>query len=290
MQPFDKLWDYNNPAETEARFRSLLNEYPENKDKGAYLQLLTQLARTYSLRRMFTEAHDLLNEVKEKLGISSGVEHIRYHLERGRTYNSAGKNQEAKAEFEQAKLLAVELKEDFYAIDAIHMLAIISAPLESVELNKQALLVAEESTQERAKGWIGSLFNNLGWGYFDLGQYELALSIFLRALKWRQDQAAIQGKETSPDIIIAKWTVARTLRALNRIDEAITIQLGLLEELIKAETSDGYVYEELGELYLLKGEEIHKMYFQFAYNELSKDIWLAANEQARLNRMKELAA
>ena len=80
------------------------------------------------------------------------------------------------------------------------------------------------------------------------------------------------------------------MRALNRIDEAITIQLGLLEELIKAETSDGYVYEELGELYLLKGEEIHKMYFQFAYNELSKDIWLAANEQARLNRMKELAA
>ena len=289
MQPFDKLWDYNNPAETEARFRSLLSEYPESKDKGAYLQLLTQLARTYSLRRLFTEAHDLLNEVKEKLGINSGVEHIRYHLERGRTFNSSGKKDEAKAEFEIAKQLAVELKEDFYAIDAIHMLAIIASPLESIELNKEGVLKAEQSTQERAKDWLGSLYNNLGWGYFDLGQYELALSIFLRALKWRQDMAARQGKETTPAVFIAKWTVARTLRALNRIDDAIKVQLGLMEEMVKGEAADGYVYEELGELYLLKGEEIHKMYFQFACNELSKDSWFAANETARLNRMKELA-
>ena len=289
MQPFDKLWDYNNPAETEARFRSLLSEYPESKDKGAYLQLLTQLARTYSLRRLFTEAHDLLNEVKEKLGINSGVEHIRYHLERGRTFNSSGKKEEAKAEFEIAKQLAVELKEDFYAIDAIHMLAIIASPLESIELNKEGVLKAEQSTQERAKDWLGSLYNNLGWGYFDLGQYELALSIFLRALKWRQDMAARQGKETTPAVFIAKWTVARTLRALNRIDDAIKVQLGLMEEMVKGEAADGYVYEELGELYLMKGEELHKMYFQFAYNELSKDSWFAANETARLNRMKELA-
>ena len=289
MQPFDKLWDYNNPAETEARFRSLLSEYPESKDKGAYLQLLTQLARTYSLRRLFTEAHDLLNEVKEKLGINSGVEHIRYHLERGRTFNSSGKKDEAKAEFEIAKQLAVELKEDFYAIDAIHMLAIVAPPLESIELNKEGVLKAEQSTQERAKDWLGSLYNNLGWGYFDLGQYELALSIFLRALKWRQDMAARQGKETTPAVFIAKWTVARTLRALNRIDDAIKVQLGLMEEMVKGEAADGYVYEELGELYLLKGEEIHKMYFQFAYNELSKDSWFAANETARLNRMKGLA-
>ena len=101
--------------------------------------------------------------------------------------------------------------------------------------------------------------------------------------------AARQGKETTPAVFIAKWTVARTLRALNRIDDAIKVQLGLMEEMVKGEAADGYVYEELGELYLMKGEELHKMYFQFAYNELSKDSWFAANETARLNRMKELA-
>ncbi len=289
MQPFDQLWDYSKPGETEARFRSLLSEYPESKDKSAYLQLLTQLARTYSLRRMFTEAHDLLNEVKEKLGLNSGVEHVRYHLERGRTFNSSGKKDEAKVEFEQALKLAKELNEDFYAIDALHMLAIVAPPVESIELNKEGVLMAEISTQDRAKGWLGSLYNNLGWGYFDLGQFELALSIFLRALKWRQDMAAKLGKETTPEVFIAKWTVARTLRALNRIDQAITIQVGLMEEMVNGEAPDGYVYEELGELYLAKGEELHKMYFQFAYNELSKDSWMAANETARLNRMKELA-
>lgn len=289
MAEFDKLWNYNNPAETETKFREALKEYTREKNEGLYLELLTQIARTYGLRRMFDEAHKLLDEVHPLLPPHPSIEGTRYHLERGRTFNSSNKRQEAIREFQAARKMAEEIKDDYYTIDAVHMLAIAAPNDEAIRLNEEGVLLLENSTQDRAKNWLGALYNNLGWGYFDKGEYEKALSIFLRALKWRLDYAEKTGKEPGADVFIAKWCVARALRALNRLDEALKIQLGLLEEMVKADTPDGYVYEELGELYLAKGEEVSKMYFGFAYNLLSKDSWLVEKEQARILRIKDLS-
>lgn len=279
----DKLWNYNNPAETEIKFREALKTIFPEKDFSAYLQLQTQIARTCSLRMMFDEAHQTLNEVEKILPAENEVAHVRYYLERGRTFNSSGKKAEAKTEFEKAKQVAEKLHEDFYALDALHMLAIVAPPDEAAKLNEEAILLAEESKQEHAKNWLGALYNNLGWSYFDKGDYEKALSIFLRALQWREE------KKSVTEIFIAKWCVARTLRALHKLDDALKIQLSLLEEMIANNTPDGFVYEELGEIYHLRNEEVQKMYFGFAYKELSQDKWLAKNEPARLERLKKMS-
>lgn len=281
MQDFDTLWNYHQPAETEKKFRELLND--SDADNPYQLELQTQIARTYSLRGLFDEAHTLLNETEKLLSDTFMTAHVRYHLERGRTYNSSGNKTKAKVHFEQALNVALQLNQDTYAIDALHMLAIVASAAESIQLNEEALLLAEKSVQATAKNWLGSLYNNLGWSYFDLQDYEKALSIFLRALQWREQ------KKSANEIFLAKWCVARTLRALNQTDKAITIQLGLLEEMIETNKPDGYVYEELGELYLLKNEALHKMYFGLAYKELIADTWLSKNEPKRLERMKSLS-
>ncbi len=53
---------------------------------------------------------------------------------------------------------------------------------------------------------------------------------------------------------------------------------------------DGYIYEELGENYLIKGNnEESKKNFAAAYEMLSKDKWLAEYEKERLERMKKLS-
>ena len=82
----------------------------------------------------------------------------------------------------------------------------------------------------------------------------------------------------------------KTLRMLGRVDEALDIQNELLKEIEESKAEqDGYVYEELGECYLLKGNDADaKKNFGIAYDMLSKDIWLAENEKERLQRMKEL--
>ncbi len=284
MAHFDTLWNYSKPAETESKFREMLEAFSSGNNLSEYLQLKTQIARTFSLRRMFDDAHKMLDEVENQLPEENDLAHARYHLERGRTFNSSGNKEQAFYQFTKAKHCASSLSEDFFTIDAIHMLAIIALPQQAVLLNEEAILYAENSKQERAKNWLGSLYNNLAWNYFDKGEFEKALSIFLRALKWREE------KKTAPEIFLAKWCVARTLRALNKLEEAMTIQLALFEEALSTGEEDGYVYEELGELFLLKQDKGKTVFhFEKAWQLLGKDAYLQQNESARLERIKRLA-
>jgi hypothetical protein len=84
--------------------------------------------------------------------------------------------------------------------------------------------------------------------------------------------------------------VARALRALNRLDEALTIQLGLFEEAVTSGNHDGYVHEELGELFLIQEDKMKSAFhFEKAYELLSSDPYLQESEKGRLERMKSLS-
>ena len=88
---------------------------------------------------------------------------------------------------------------------------------------------------------------------------------------------------------IAKWCVARTLRSLGRVEEALSRQISLRDELDAAGERDGYVFEEIGECLLaLNRLEEARPFFQKAYELLLQDIWLVQKEPDRLGRLKEL--
>ncbi len=277
---FDSLWDYDRPGETEIKFRELL---PAVHDTSHHTQLLTQIARAEGLQRRFEDAHRTLDEAGKLLTDDLKRARVRYLLERGRVFNSSGQPDKAQPLFQQAYELAQTEHEDFYAVDAAHMLAIVEPPEQQLEWNLRAIEMAEKSDDPRARKWLGSLLNNLGWTYHDSGQYETALDTFQKALKWREGQG---DPETTR---IARWCVARALRSLKRIDEAHTIQTTLLREYEDTGEKSGYVYEELAEcLHALGRDTEAQPYFALAYEELSKDAWLVNNEAARLERLKEL--
>jgi tetratricopeptide (TPR) repeat protein len=284
LTDFDALWDYNDPAGTEVKFRELLPEAKESSDKSYYAQLLTQIARTEGLQRKFEDAHRTLDTVEAMLTDELIVARIRYLLERGRVYNSSNQPDKSKPLFLEAWELGVAKGEDFYAIDAAHMLGIVEPSEKQLEWAGKAMELAEKSTDQRAKNWLGSLYNNTGWTYHDLKQYEKALELFEKSLRWREEKNDEEG------IRIAKWTIARTYRSLGRIEEALQIQKELEKEFEqKGIEQDGYVFEELGEcLLLLQKEDEARRYFKLAYDLLSKDQWLVANQPERLKRLKEL--
>ena len=284
LPDFDTLWDYSNPEQTEKKFRELLPLAKESSNMSYYAQLLTQIARTEGLQRKFEDAHKTLDTVKSLLTDELTVAKIRYLLERGRVYNSSKHPDKAKPLFLEAWEFATKNNEDYYAIDAIHMLQIVEPPDKQLEWANKAIEMAEKSKDKRAKKWLGSLYNNTGWTYHDLGQYDKALEMFEKALKWQEE------KNNEKGIFIAKWCVARAYRSLERIDKALEIQRELEKEIIeKGLDTDGYVYEELGEcLLLLKKDKEARKYFKIAYDMLSKDKWLQANQPERLKRLKEL--
>ena len=280
---FDALWDYSHPDKSEEKFREIILHIPE--DDPAYLELLTQIARAQGLQRKFDRADQTLDQVEKRLSEFPSRAKVRYLLERGRVCNSSQKPEQARPFFEQALDLAKQLSEDFYAVDAIHMLAIISSTDQALALNLDAIQMAESSSQERAQNWLGSLYNNTGWSYHDLGNYAAALEIFEKAEAWQRSKGRVSQTR------IATWTVARTLRSLNRVEEALSKQLALRDELDSAgEEDDGFVVEEIGEclLALNRLDEAHP-FFEKAYAILSKDAWRVEQEPDRLARLKALA-
>ena len=164
------------------------------------------------------------------------------------------------------------------------MLAIVAPPASSLDLNLQAIQFAESSGQEKARNWLGSLYNNTGWSYHDMGDYESALDMFQKAEAVRRSQGRVS------EIRIAVWAVARTLRLLNHAEEALSKQMTLKDEYEVAGETDGYVFEEIGECLLeLNRVDEARPYFAKAYEILSQDVWLAEKEPERLKRLKELA-
>lgn len=254
-----------------------------SQDDPSSLELLTQIARAQGLQRKFDEAHNTLDIVEKKLNNDASRAKVRYLLERGRAFNSSGITDQARPLFEQAEEMATRLSEDFYAVDAVHMLAITAGPPQNLTLNLRAIKLAESSGQEKARNWLGSLYNNTGWSYHDLGDYESAMEMFRKAEAWHGSRGHVNERR------IAKWTVARTLRSMNKVEEALSHQMELEKELESANEKDGYVFEEIGECLLaLNRIEEAQPYFATACRFLSQDISLAEQEPARLERLRQL--
>jgi tetratricopeptide (TPR) repeat protein len=281
LPDFDALWDYAHPDQTETKFGEILLRLPE--DGPAFLELLTQIARAQGLQRKFEDAHQTLDQVERRLGEVASRPRVRYLLERGRVFNSSGNPQQARPLFEQALDLATRLNEDFYAVDAVHMLAIVAPPEQSLTLNLQAIKLAESSQEEKARNWLGSLYNNTGWSYHDIGDYGSALEIFEKAEAWQRSKGRVDKTR------IAAWCVARALRSLGQNEEALSRQMTLKAEFDAAGESDGYVFEEIGEcLLVLNRLEEARPYFLQAFELLKKDPGLAEKEPERLKRLGEL--
>jgi tetratricopeptide (TPR) repeat protein len=275
------LWDYNDPAASEARFQAQLAHTPPETELA--LELQTQIARAQGLQRRFDEGHRTLDAVQAQIRPGQQRAQIRTWLERGRLFNSAGAPALPRPLFLQAWDAALPAGEKFLAVDAAHMLAIVEPPAQQLAWAQQAIAVAEQSNDDRTRGWLGSLYNNLGWTYHDLGEHEAALATFEKALAWRKAAGSV------PEIRIAEWSVARILRALDRPAEALTIQRRLEAEWAADGGDDGYVLEEIGECLLALGDTTAASpYFARAYDALHTDPWLASNEAARLERLRTL--
>jgi tetratricopeptide (TPR) repeat protein len=237
-------WDFDDLDGTEQRFRALLGA--ESTDDGR-AEILTQLARVLGLRGDFA-AGERLVEQAEALAEAGGTARVRIDLERGRMRRSSGDPDAALPFFESAFEAARDAGQGFLAADAAHMAALVAPGEGFVRWAERGIAIAE--TDEDARYWLGPLSNNLGWELFEAGDYAGALPAFERSLEARE-----QEPENPSAIAIARYAVAKALRALGRAAEAAP----LLEQSVasaEAEGSpDGWFHEELAETYAALGRD-----------------------------------
>jgi tetratricopeptide (TPR) repeat protein len=85
----------------------------------------------------------------------------------------------------------------------------ISRPERMVEWTQRGLELAE--AEPDAAYWAGPLLNNLGWHYYDAGDFESALDVFERALEVRK-----RDPDNEQAIVWAQEAIDETLKALGR--------------------------------------------------------------------------
>lgn len=275
------LWDFDDPAGTEARLRARL----EGAGAELALSLRTQIARTHSLRGRFAEAHALLDEVDAALPRAGAEPRVRAWLERGRTWRSSGQPQRARPLFLQAAELAGSAGLEFLAVDALHMLALVETDTDAqLAWNRRALAAASRALDPRARDWDASLANNIGISLHQAGRHEEALASFRTALAARE-------RIGKPERIrVARWMIAWTLRAMQRHDEALALLRELDREQREHNAPDGYVAEEIAENLLARGDLAGaRPWFARAHALLSQDRSPDRPDAQRLARLLELS-
>ena len=281
-----KTWDFQDPEASRESFEELVAEYSAPEHRTYELELQTQVARTWGLEGEYARSHALLDEIEPQLDAAPPVVRVRYLLERGRTLRSGGKPEEARPLFDEAWTLAKSCEAHGLAVDAAHMVAIVEKGKASLAWNQMAIDYAEGSGDPEALDWLGSLYNNTGWSYHDMEEYETALGLWEKAVVWQKERNPGTDRER-----VARYMVGRGLRSLKRYEQALEIQRALLAEIEeKGLDRDGYVHEEIAEdLFGLGKEAEAAPHFGKAYDVLSKDKWFTANEADRLARMHERA-
>lgn len=294
---FDRFWDFNQPDKTEMRFKEILSELKavEKPDTSLTIELLSQIARTQGLQGKLAEAETTLGDaellLEQNINNYRVRARIRFLLEKGRIFCLLRTPARAHPLFSEAWTLASQAGEDVYAIDAAQMVASIEPAKMQKNWVLKALGLAENSSNPEAKRLLGALYSTLGWHYYDLRQYDKALELFNKALHCLEADLAASENDVIllKRILVAKWSVAKTLRAQGRVEEALKIQEELLAQLQQSGSRSGDVCEELAEcLHLLKRTNEATVYFELAYNELSKDERVVDNMPDRIKRLKSL--
>jgi tetratricopeptide (TPR) repeat protein len=239
------LWDFDDLEVSEERFRAQLGE--ESSDEGR-AEVLTQLARLAGLRGEFSAGDALVDEAAA-LARDSEPACARIELERGRLRRSGGDENAAFPLFESAFSRALGAGQDYMAADAAHMAALAAPDRDAfVAWTRRGIELAEES--DAAACWLGPLLNNLGWEQYEAGELEPALATFERALAVRE-----HDPENPAAIELALYAVGKTLRALDRSQDAVPLLERAVDSAARRNTPDGWLHEELAEEYAATGRD-----------------------------------
>jgi tetratricopeptide (TPR) repeat protein len=285
---FDALWDFNDPAASEARFFEVRQTLGAPEDHARLMELDTQIARAQGLQGRFADALAMLELIQGRLSPDETRAAIRYQLEFGRVLRSSGSPEAARPFFERAQALAEAAGEDRFAVDARHMVALVEPdPGRRVSLMLDDLEFAAASSDPDARKWRGALWNNIGMAFHEMGDLDDALEAFETAAGFWEEDDPKRG-------LIGHWMVAWTLRLQGRLAEALATQEVLERAHRDAGTPGAYVQEELGELHLALADgpdagdhrRLSRVHFARAHALLQDEL---SGDPDRLARMKRIA-
>lgn len=180
-------------------------------DTTAYVEACAMRARSDLAVAKKEEGREWLALAQSRADVSDPRAWTSYLGARGRFEWQDGEPEAASATFREMFDYCSEREMWEGAVDAAHMVAITGPPGERYDWALRGIDMAERGGME---GWLGPLWNNLGWEYQDAGRYEEALDALEKAREYHS-----RGSGEIPRLI-ADYSVAHVERMLGRLGEA----------------------------------------------------------------------
>jgi len=257
----------------------------------AFVEAAAMRARSYLIEGDAESGRPWLARAEEKADTTAAAGWSRYLGVRGRFERENGDEETATKTFlEMFEYCSAHGLYD-RAVDAAHMIAITGDPSEKLEWARRGIEMAEKGNMI---GWLGPLWNNLGWDYVDAGQYDDAIEALRNARDYHY-----MGTAEIPKLI-ADYSVAHVLRLKGELEESRTAMTDVFEraqELREGGNPDavewiGFSRWELGELAIAEGDAADGVpMMREALGELEQagmPAWDASDWEKRNARVEEL--
>jgi tetratricopeptide (TPR) repeat protein len=217
-----------------------------DQDNVSTVEALAMIARTYLITEKKEMGREYLDRAGQYCRKEEPLGYSRYLGVRGRFEWKDNELEKASATFKEMYQYCSDNKLHDRAIDAAHMVAIVGGPSEQVEWGLKGIAEAEAGN---VTGWLGPLWNNLGWTYEHDDKYKESLDAYLKAREFHHKYSDEKGK------LAADWAVGHAYRLLGNADSAaqwITPDLLAKFETLGDEEFQGWVLKELGEIAILR--------------------------------------
>jgi len=181
-------------------------------DTTTFVEACAMRARTHLIAGRIDEGRTWLDQAGARADKTDPPAWSRFLGVRGRFEWQADQDPGMASETFEEMFAYCEGREQWdRAVDAAHMVAITGEPGERFEWARRGIAMAESGGMG---GWLGPLWNNLGWDYVDAGQYEEALEALENAREYHYRHGDSLSK------LIADYSVAHAKLKLGRLADA----------------------------------------------------------------------
>lgn len=257
---------FNNDQKSEALdiFKLAVDTALAENNNSNLTEAYSQVARCYLSMDNKDEGRPWLDKAEKIASKNEPQGWARYLGVKGRYLwnDAAAEQKEIAPEAEDAAKVFSEMYDysmahNLYndAIDAANMMSIVGKKEDRVAWSLKGIKAAEDGGLE---SWMAPLWNNLGWNYEDLGQYDKSLEAFKEARRYHYKK----GNEQS--MLIADWSVAHAFRMTGQYDSALVWcqrtaiwAKDVYDENRSPDNAEwlGMTYKEIGETSLATGNQ-----------------------------------
>lgn len=208
----DELFNARKFSEGAEAYKKAVKAAENEGNTALLVRSLCMVARCYNIQGEGAEGRPWLERAAALASPEEPEGWSRYLGTRGRyEWKDEKDNARARQTFIEWYEFCQEHELYSHAVDAAHMVAIVGGPDEQVTWALKGIEAAEQSGDE---GWLGPLWNNLGWTYDERGEHEKALDALRKAREYHHKHGTAQSK------LVADFAVSHALRKVKRLEEA----------------------------------------------------------------------